>query len=171
MMLKCWDENPDMRPSFTELKEDLETMMIKDTPYLPVDFRSLDESSPYYNVPSFNSVTEEDEEGEVTLMFGNSNLTDSGTGSLSEEGNVAEATNGDTESHNSFAFEALDQFPTDQSMKPKDICYRQESSNSVGSESPLIKKSRTEGSGDIDYFDDLQNQMCRPVTRKTSLAV
>lgn len=173
-MLQCWNESPELRPSFTQLKEDLETMMIKDTPYLPVDFRSLDESSAHYNVPSFNSITEEDA-GEVTLIFGNdkeaSNFTDSGTGSLDEEENTGEKTIEETGSRNSLALEALDQFPTDLPTSSKAACSRQESYESVGSERPLLKKSRPKRNGNIDYFDDLQNQMCRPVTRKTSLAV
>ncbi|XP_020627737.1 fibroblast growth factor receptor-like [Orbicella faveolata] len=54
MMTDCWIENPDDRPNFTQIRERLEEMMQKDNPYL--DFSVLDESSYYYNVPSFSSL-------------------------------------------------------------------------------------------------------------------
>ena len=111
-MLQCWQESPDERPLFSQLQENLESMMIRDTPYLPVNFRGVDESSVYYNVPSFNSVTEEDED-EVTLNFGgdkeSNNAADSGTGSLAEEGHTIEVIE-QPEGYSGLAFEALDKF-------------------------------------------------------------
>ena len=47
MMLDCWKENPDERPSFEQLKTTLETMMTVDTPYY--DFNKHDETKAYYN--------------------------------------------------------------------------------------------------------------------------
>lgn len=61
-MQDCWQENPENRPDFTTLRESLETMMQKDNPYL--DLTAVDESRAYYNVPSFNSVTEESADDE-----------------------------------------------------------------------------------------------------------
>ena len=60
MMMDCWLENPDDRPNFARIRESLEEMMQKDNPYL--DFSVLDESRDYYNVPSFNSLTDESED-------------------------------------------------------------------------------------------------------------
>ncbi|XP_073248537.1 receptor-type tyrosine-protein kinase FLT3-like [Porites lutea] len=62
MMQDCWQENPENRPDFTTLRESLETMMQKDNPYL--DLTAVDESRAYYNVPSFNSITEESADDE-----------------------------------------------------------------------------------------------------------
>lgn len=56
MMQDCWQEDPENRPNFTQLRESLETMMQQDNPYL--DLTAVDESRTYYNVPSFNSITE-----------------------------------------------------------------------------------------------------------------
>ena len=180
-MLQCWQESPDERPLFSQLQENLESMMIRDTPYLPVNFRGVDESSVYYNVPSFNSVTEE-EEDEVTLSFGgdkeSNNAADSGTGSLTEEGHTIEVIE-QPEGYSGLAFEALDQFPTDMVMKRKAVSSKAvysrqdsiESVESVGSQRPLVRKHRHKPNKGTDYFDDLQNQMCRPLARKTSLAV
>ena len=47
MMLDCWKEAPDERPTFEQLIVTLEQMMTKDTPYF--DFEKLDESEAYYN--------------------------------------------------------------------------------------------------------------------------
>ena len=57
MMTDCWKESPEARSTFTQIRERLETMMQKDNPYL--DLTAVDETCAYYNVPSFNSVTEE----------------------------------------------------------------------------------------------------------------
>ena len=57
LMQLCWQESPDDRPSFSQLRDKLEEMMQVDNPYL--DLSNLDESRAYYNVPSFNSANEE----------------------------------------------------------------------------------------------------------------
>ena len=62
-MTECWMEAPDERPNFTQIRERLEEMMQKDNPYL--DFSVLDETRDYYNVPSFNSLTDETTDDEV----------------------------------------------------------------------------------------------------------
>ena len=56
-MTDCWKATPESRPTFTQLRESLETTMQKDNPYL--DLTAVDETCAYYNVPSFNSITEE----------------------------------------------------------------------------------------------------------------
>jgi len=55
-------ENPDDRPSFTQIRERLE-MMQKDNPYL--GFSVLEESRDYYNVSSFNNFNEESADDEL----------------------------------------------------------------------------------------------------------
>ena len=47
MMLDCWKEVPDERPTFEQLILQLELMMTIDTPYF--DFEKLDETEAYYN--------------------------------------------------------------------------------------------------------------------------
>ena len=61
MMQACWTENPINRPTFTNLKAEIEAVISKETPYL--DFK-VDETKACYSVPSFNSL-ETDKEGEV----------------------------------------------------------------------------------------------------------
>ena len=46
-MMDCWKEDPNERPSFSQLIPILEKMMTEDTPYY--DFRQLDEKQAYYN--------------------------------------------------------------------------------------------------------------------------
>ena len=46
-MRRCWTENPDTRPTFTELCQDLEDWMQREVPYL--DMSQLDEDQPYYD--------------------------------------------------------------------------------------------------------------------------
>mgnify|MGYP001792583507 CR=1 FL=1 len=57
-MLRCWGANPEDRPTFSEIREMIESMMISDNPYL--DLSSLDESKDCYNAPSFNSIDDDD---------------------------------------------------------------------------------------------------------------
>ncbi|XP_078362094.1 uncharacterized protein LOC144646399 isoform X1 [Oculina patagonica] len=47
LMKHCWADNPDARPTFTELCQDLEDWMQRDVHYLDLD--QLDEGQPYYN--------------------------------------------------------------------------------------------------------------------------
>ena len=46
-MLDCWRDDPNERPSFSEMITTLEQMMTADTPYY--DFTLLDESQECYN--------------------------------------------------------------------------------------------------------------------------
>ena len=46
-MLDCWNDDPNERPSFSEMIPTLEQMMTADTPYY--DFTLLDESQECYN--------------------------------------------------------------------------------------------------------------------------
>ena len=57
MMIDCWKDCPEARPTFTEIRQKLEEMMQKDNPYL--DLSVLDETREYYKEPSFNSLVEE----------------------------------------------------------------------------------------------------------------
>ena len=105
-MKQCWEEKPENRPKFDKLSEMFEKMMLIDNPYL--DFGGLDESKAYYNVPSFNSIPDEEEkendesvdvalsgdtkfdEGEkLSAVFS----TDSGTVQLLKEDNCTEYEN------------------------------------------------------------------------------
>lgn len=65
MMTDCWKENPEGRPTFTQIRERLEEMMQKDNPYL--DLSAVDETREYYNVPSFNSLMEAESVGDDLL--------------------------------------------------------------------------------------------------------
>ena len=47
MMLRCWAENPDVRPTFTELCQELEDWIQREIPYLDMD--QLNEDQPYYD--------------------------------------------------------------------------------------------------------------------------
>jgi len=47
MMRRCWADNPDTRPTFTELCQELEDWMQREVPYLDMD--QLDENQPYYD--------------------------------------------------------------------------------------------------------------------------
>ena len=63
MMLRCWQEQPSERPTFTEIREDLEVIMSQGEMYVTFD---IDEDSNYFRVPSFNSVPSQHEEGDAT---------------------------------------------------------------------------------------------------------
>ena len=52
-MKRCWADNPDARPTFTELCQDLEAWMQRDTPYL--DMGQVDEDQPYYNASAVSA--------------------------------------------------------------------------------------------------------------------
>ena len=70
IMKQCWEEKPEDRPTFEKLQKTFENMMLVDNPYL--DFNGLDESKNYYNVPSFNSIPDDegsdDEDIDIALM-------------------------------------------------------------------------------------------------------
>ena len=56
-MMECWKQIPDERPSFQELVERLEQLMLQDVEYF--DFNKVDETKDYYNV-------RESKTGEIT---------------------------------------------------------------------------------------------------------
>ena len=58
-MLRCWQEQPLERPTFPEIREDLEAIMSQGEMYITFD---IDEDSNYLLAPSFNSVPSEYEE-------------------------------------------------------------------------------------------------------------
>lgn len=49
LMLDCWKEDPNERPSFDQLLSRMETMMMKDTPYL--DLKEDVEADPSHSAP------------------------------------------------------------------------------------------------------------------------
>lgn len=57
-MMNCWKEKPEERPTFVQIREKFEEMMMRENPYF--DPASVDESRDYYNVPSFNSIEDSD---------------------------------------------------------------------------------------------------------------
>ena len=59
-MKDCWKRNPDERPSFPELVERLEQLMLQEVEYL--DFNLLDENKDYYQVPVESNTGEIDDE-------------------------------------------------------------------------------------------------------------
>ena len=66
MMLDCWKEVPDERPTFEQLIVTLEQMMTTDTPYF--DFEKLDESEAYYN-EAFSDSNETSESVDTKLQI------------------------------------------------------------------------------------------------------
>ena len=46
-MRRCWADDPDTRPTFAELYQELEDWMQREVPYLDMD--QLDEDQPYYD--------------------------------------------------------------------------------------------------------------------------
>ena len=56
-MTECWKENPDERPSFQELVERMEQLMLQEVKYL--DFNMVDETKDYYHVEE-STESEED---------------------------------------------------------------------------------------------------------------
>ena len=60
-MLKCWSEDHLKRPTFSDLRQQLEDVISAGDSYCTLD---VDEESNVYLVPSFNSAPEETEETE-----------------------------------------------------------------------------------------------------------
>ena len=58
MILDCWKQDRDERPSFQELLERLEQLMLQEVDYF--DFNKVDESKEYYQVQE--SKTEENDD-------------------------------------------------------------------------------------------------------------
>ena len=152
IMVKCWKENPEERPSFEELRSDLENMMIIDKPYL--EFGDLDESKDYYNIPSFHSIQEDDESEAISTENAENGRI---SNSPDESGTVREETDKFDE-NKLYEAEQLDMFPS-----KKTPCYSKESE---GSERPLIK----ENPNTLD-IDEMKSRMCRPLARTTSHAL
>ena len=69
LMMDCWKQNPDERPSFQELVKNLERMMLQEVEYL--DFELLDETKDYYQVAE--SKTGESDDEEVSQLSGTPN--------------------------------------------------------------------------------------------------
>ena len=61
-MLRCWQEHPLDRPTFLEIREDLEEIMSQGETYITFN---IDEDSNYYLAPSFNSAPREQEDDGV----------------------------------------------------------------------------------------------------------
>lgn len=58
MMGECWHENPDHRPSFSQLCKKLEDTLMIENSYLYLT--NFDAAQLYYHVPSFNSAGSSD---------------------------------------------------------------------------------------------------------------
>ena len=61
MMLDCWRHDRDERPSFQELVERLEQLMLQEVEYF--DFDKVDESKDYYHVPETEENDDDENEG------------------------------------------------------------------------------------------------------------
>ena len=59
MMLRCWHDDPVQRPTFAQIREQLEAVITDGGTYCTFD---INEDSIYYLEPSFNSIPEEEEE-------------------------------------------------------------------------------------------------------------
>lgn len=67
IMLHCWNQSPLQRPTFTELREQLEKIMTDSSHYLSLD---INEENTYYNVASFKSVPSDSEDDDsITNAF------------------------------------------------------------------------------------------------------
>ena len=60
-MTDCWKQDPDERPSFQQLVENLEQLMLQEVEYF--EFYSLDESKEYYHVQESAESEEDVEDG------------------------------------------------------------------------------------------------------------
>jgi len=67
-MLHCWMEDALQRPTFSDLREHLDTIMTQSADYLSFD---IDQENTYYNVASFKSVPSDDEEDDVGIFDDN----------------------------------------------------------------------------------------------------
>ena len=62
MMLRCWQEHPLERPTFTEIREEFEGIMSQGETYVTFD---IDEDPNYFLAPSFDSVPSEHDEDDA----------------------------------------------------------------------------------------------------------
>ena len=69
LMTKCWEELPENRPTFAELRTELEAMMSVDKAYL--DLTNIEETTEYMNLGSGNEDEAVDELGidKVRMSF------------------------------------------------------------------------------------------------------
>ena len=65
MMLKCWQQVPKKRPTFTQLREELESIMSDGETYLSLD---IDLTSNYYTTPSYKSFSGKHDEMTVSIV-------------------------------------------------------------------------------------------------------
>ena len=65
MMLKCWQQVPKKRPTFTQLREELESIMSDGERYLSLE---IDLTSNYYKIPSYKSFSEKRDEMTVSIV-------------------------------------------------------------------------------------------------------
>ncbi|KAJ7385101.1 hypothetical protein OS493_017469 [Desmophyllum pertusum] len=63
MILDCWRQDQDERPSFQELVEKLEQLMLQEVEYF--DFDKVDESKDYYHVPETEETDDDDENDDL----------------------------------------------------------------------------------------------------------
>ena len=61
-MLRCWQEYPLDRPTFTEIREDLEVIISQGEMYVTFD---IDKDSKYFLASSFKSVPSEEEDENI----------------------------------------------------------------------------------------------------------
>ena len=62
MMLDCWKQDRDERPSFQELLERLEQLMLQEVEYF--DFNKVDESKDYYQVQESKTEDNDDDKND-----------------------------------------------------------------------------------------------------------
>ena len=65
MMLKCWQQVPKKRPTFTQLREELESIMSDGERYLSLE---IDLTSNYYKTPSYKSFSGKRDEMTVSIV-------------------------------------------------------------------------------------------------------
>ncbi|XP_020912593.1 fibroblast growth factor receptor 2 [Exaiptasia diaphana] len=66
VMMNCWNDDTQERPSFSALIPRLETLMTRDKTY--IEFMEIDEKKECYQVPSFKSAPEDTDEEDTTLF-------------------------------------------------------------------------------------------------------
>ena len=64
-MKECWRESPGERPTFSRIREELEEVMERDTPYLEV--QTMDAKSSYYMVMSGSSEPTDNQWGVIDM--------------------------------------------------------------------------------------------------------
>jgi len=82
LMRRCWAANPDSRPTFTELCQDLDDWMQREVPYLDMD--QLDEDQPYYDASAVSLSSGSSCEGHAP---GESLASNTDAGNLARNGN------------------------------------------------------------------------------------